>query len=78
MFHGELRGGTVTYIPLGGGIHLPVLYLYNKHILHTNTGLSAEDFRIVVLDTGTDRPGLEKSTYAIRSRECKQFTKRRK
>lgn len=50
----EPKGGTVHYVPLGGG-------------------LSANDFRIVALDTGTDRPGLEKSTYAIRSAECKQF-----
>ena len=49
--------------------------IQQTHFTHTNTGLSAEDFRIVALDTGTDRPGLEKSTYAIRSRECKQFTK---
>ncbi len=27
-------------------------------------GKGAIDFRIVVLDTGTDRPGLEKATYA--------------
>jgi len=51
---GEPRGGTVKYVPLGGG-------------------LSADDFRIVALDTGTDRPGLEKSTYAVRARECKEF-----
>lgn len=48
---GEPRGGTVRYVPLGGG-------------------MSANDFRIVALDTGTDRPGLEKSTYAVRSKEC--------
>ena len=35
------RGGTVRYVPLGGG-------------------KSADDFRIIALDTGTDRPGLEK------------------
>jgi galactokinase len=31
------------------------------------------DFRIVVLDTGTDRPGLEKSTYKIRRDECEKL-----
>ena len=72
----EPRGGTVTYIPLGGGTYFArTISLQQTHFTHTNTGLSAEDFRIVALDTGTDRPGLEKSTYAIRSRECKQFTK---
>jgi galactokinase len=31
------------------------------------------DFRLVSLDTGTVRPGLEKSTYKIRREECEQF-----
>ena len=32
-------------------------------------GAGAEDFRLVVLDTGTQRPGLEKSTYKIKRAE---------
>jgi galactokinase len=36
-------------------------------------GKGATDFRLVVLDTGTQRPGLEKSTYRIRRAECEQF-----
>jgi len=36
-------------------------------------GKGASDFRIVVLDTGTERPGLEKSTYKIRRAECEQL-----
>lgn len=36
-------------------------------------GEKAEDFRIVVMDTGTNRPGLEKSTYKIRRDECEAF-----
>merc|ERR1719284_1072653 len=36
-------------------------------------GLSAEDFRIAALDTGTVRHGLEKSTYAIRVKECQEL-----
>ena len=32
------------------------------------------DFRIVVMDTGTLRPGLEKSTYKIRRQECEDLT----
>jgi len=36
-------------------------------------GPGASDFRIVVLDTGTDRPGLEKSTYALRRAECEKL-----
>ena len=38
----------------------------------------AGDFRIVVLDTGTDRPGLEKSTYKIRRDECELFVSKLK
>ena len=36
-------------------------------------GPSAIDFRIVVLDTGTVRPGLEKSTYKIRRAQCEEL-----
>ncbi|MHC4722225.1 MAG: galactokinase, partial [Planctomycetota bacterium] len=36
-------------------------------------GPGAIDFRIVVLDTGTVRPGLEKSTYKIRRAQCEEL-----
>lgn len=36
-------------------------------------GEGATDFRIVGLDTGTVRPGLEKSTYKIRRAECEEM-----
>ncbi len=36
-------------------------------------GDGAADFRIVVLDTGTDRPGLEKSTYKTRRAQCEKL-----
>jgi len=36
-------------------------------------GKRAADFSIVVMDTGTVRPGLEKSTYKVRRAECDQF-----
>ncbi|RKY09380.1 MAG: hypothetical protein DRP65_07865 [Planctomycetota bacterium] len=36
-------------------------------------GAGAIDFRIVVLDTGTVRPGLEKSTYKVRRAECEEL-----
>ncbi len=39
-------------------------------IEHIPFGGNADDFRIVSLDTGTVRPGLEKSTYKIRRDEC--------
>ena len=44
-----------------------------QKIEHIPLGAAAEDFRIVSLDTGTDRPGLEKSTYKIRREECEQL-----
>jgi len=40
---------------------------------YVSLGAGAADFRIVVLDTGTERPGLEKSTYKIRRRECERL-----
>ncbi len=36
-------------------------------------GANHTDFRIVVMDTGTIRPGLEKSTYKVRRDECEQL-----
>lgn len=36
-------------------------------------GDSERDFHILVLDTGTTRAGLEKSTYAVRAEECKRL-----
>jgi galactokinase len=45
----------------------------DRSIEYAPIGKGATDFRIVVLDTGTDRPGLEKSTYAVRRAECEQL-----
>ena len=42
----------------------------NGKISHIPFGGDPDDFRIVSLDTGTMRPGLEKSTYKIRRDEC--------
>ena len=44
-----------------------------RSIDYVPLGKGATDFRIVGLDTGTVRPGLEKSTYKIRRAECEQF-----
>jgi galactokinase len=41
-----------------------------RSIRYVPLGKGAIDFRIVSLDTGTVRPGLEKSTYRIRRAEC--------
>jgi galactokinase len=45
----------------------------DRSIEYVPIGSGATDFRIVVLDTGTDRPGLEKSTYAVRRVECEKL-----
>jgi galactokinase len=45
----------------------------DRKIEYVPLGKHAEDFAIVVMDTGTVRPGLEKSTYKIRRAECEQF-----
>lgn len=44
-----------------------------RSIKYVPLGSRATDFRIVVLDTGTVRPGLEKSTYKIRRAECEEL-----
>jgi galactokinase len=44
-----------------------------RSVNYVPLGAGAVDFRIVVLDTGTVRPGLEKSTYKIRRAECEEL-----
>jgi len=44
-----------------------------RSIRYIPIGPHAIDFRIVSLDTGTVRPGLEKSTYKIRRAECEEL-----
>ena len=45
----------------------------SRSIDYVPIGAGACDFRIVVLDTGTARPGLEKSTYKIRRAQCEEL-----
>jgi galactokinase len=44
-----------------------------RSVEYVRLGKSATDFRIVVMDTGTVRPGLEKSTYKVRRGECEEL-----
>ncbi len=46
-----------------------------RAVSHVPLGAGAADFRIVSLDTGTVRPGLEKSTYKIRRAECEELAR---
>ena len=45
----------------------------SRAVKYVPLGKGAADFRIVSLDTGTQRPGLEKSTYRVRRAECEQL-----
>jgi galactokinase len=67
---GKLDPLMIYFARAGMGIH------YNPNdgaIHHVPLGHHAIDFRFVSLDTGTVRPGLEKSTYKIRRAECEEL-----
>jgi len=67
---GQLDQIMILFAKEGMGVH------YNpdkREIDYVPLGEGARDFRIVCLDTGTVRPGLEKSTYKIRRGECEQL-----
>ncbi len=67
---GQLDQIMILFAKEGMGTH------YNpqdRSINYVPLGDGATDFRIVGLDTGTVRPGLEKSTYRIRRAECDDF-----
>jgi len=67
---GQLDQTMVLFAKEGMGTY------YNpedRSIEYVPIGAGATDFRIMVLDTGTDRPVLEKSTYAVRRRECEEL-----
>jgi len=68
---GKLDQMMILFAKEGMGTH------YNpadRSIIYIPLGKSDEEFRIVSLDTGTVRPGLEKSTYKIRREECDQLS----
>jgi galactokinase len=67
---GKLDQTMILFAKEGFGTH------YNpkeRSIDYVPLGKGAMDFAIVVLDTGTMRPGLEKSTYKVRRGECDSF-----
>jgi galactokinase len=69
---GKLDQLMIYFAKAGMGTH------YNpatRAITHIPLGHGAIDFRIVSLDTGTVRPGLEKSTYKIRRAECDELAR---
>jgi galactokinase len=67
---GQLDQIMIYFAKAGMGTH------YNpsrRSIKYVPLGSEAADFRIVSLDTGTVRPGLEKSTYRVRREECERL-----
>jgi galactokinase len=67
---GQLDQIMILFARDGMGTH------YNpkaRSIDYVPLGAGATDFRIMVMDTGTVRPGLEKSTYKIRRAECEKL-----
>lgn len=69
---GNLDQIMILFAKAGHGTH------YNpktRQISYVPLGQNAADFRLVALDTGTNRPGLEKSTYKIRRAECDELAK---
>ncbi|MCP4451137.1 MAG: hypothetical protein GY809_06725 [Planctomycetes bacterium] len=67
---GQLDQIMIYFAREGMGTH------YNpkdRSIKYVPLGTGAEDFRIVCLDTGTIRPGLEKSSYKVRRAQCEEL-----
>ena len=67
---GQLDQIMILFAKEGMGTH------YNpkeKTIDYISLGKGGEDLRMVIMDTGTDRLGLDKSTYKIRRAECEQL-----
>jgi galactokinase len=67
---GKLDQIMIQFARAGMGTH------YNpaaRTIDYVPLGKGAHDFRIMVMDTGTVRPGLEKSTYKVRRAECEEL-----
>ncbi|MCJ7754575.1 MAG: hypothetical protein MUP13_08425, partial [Thermoanaerobaculales bacterium] len=67
---GQLDQIMILFAKEGMGTHYRPR---DRSIGYVPLGENADDFRIVGLDTGTVRPGLEKSTYRLRRAECDQF-----
>lgn len=72
---GKLDQIMILFAKEGMGTHYKPA---DRSISYVPLGQGAKDFRIVVMDTGTVRPGLEKSTYKIRRSECEEMTAKAK
>ncbi|MBL7215226.1 MAG: hypothetical protein ISS71_06065, partial [Phycisphaerae bacterium] len=72
---GKLDQIMILFAKEGKGTHYKPA---DRSISYVPLGDGAKDFRIVVMDTGTVRPGLEKSTYKIRRGECEEMAAKAK
>ena len=72
---GKLDQIMIMFAKEGKGTHYKPA---DRSISYVPLGDGARDFRIVVMDTGTVRPGLEKSTYKIRRSECEEMAAKAK
>ena len=70
---GKLDQIMIMFAKQGQGTHYKPA---DRSVSYVPLGKDAKDFRIVVMDTGTIRPGLEKSTYKIRRSECEELVAR--
>lgn len=67
---GQLDQVMILFAKEGMGTHFNP---QKRSIDYVPLGNDGRELRLVVLDTGTDRPGLDKSTYKIRRAECEAF-----
>ena len=72
---GKLDQIMILFAKAGMGTHYKPA---DRSIDYVPLGAGAKDFRIVVMDTGTVRPGLEKSTYKVRRSECDELAAKAK
>jgi galactokinase len=72
---GKLDQIMIMFAKEGQGTHYKPA---DRSISYVPLGDGAKDFRIVVMDTGTVRPGLEKSSYKIRRAECEEMAAKAK
>jgi galactokinase len=68
---GQLDQIMILFAKEGVGTHYRPR---DRSVSYVPLGENAGNFRIVGLDTGTERPGLEKSTYRLRRAECDEFS----
>lgn len=70
---GKLDQIMILFAKEGMGTHYKPA---DRSIDYVPLGQGAKDFRIMVMDTGTVRPGLEKSSYKVRRAECEEMVRK--